>query len=157
MSVHVLRAQTAGWVLPILPAPAQLRRAGGLDWLLLAGALGAAGAGVLAAAAAAAPVGVAAAANGRARSHRHIALMLGTIEGDSFCEGARELRVPAPPRLHGAPAAAIVLSDDSSFPTGGTRVEQVYVPNSDEFLMKGDRVRRKRMVELVQHAYESGG
>lgn len=157
MSIHPLRPRTAGWLLPILPAPSQLHRAGAPDWLLLSAALCAVGAGPLAAAAAAVPVGAAAASNGRARSHSHMALLLGTIEGDAFCEGERELRVPAPPRMHGAPAAALVLSDDASFPQGGTRVEQVYVPKGGEWLMKGDRVRRGRMLELVRRAYEASG
>lgn len=156
MSVHRLRARTLAWVLPVLPSGEQARRAGVVDCTLLSLGLLSVGAGPVAALLGAlVPFGRAVVKNGQARSSRHAALMLGSIEGGMFCEGERVIPVPAAPRLHGASAAALVLSDDPHFDGGQCRVEQVYVPKNDEFLMVGDRVRRERMLEIIHHAYNN--
>ncbi len=158
MSAHHLRPSTLSWVVPIVPSFEQVVRAAdghvGDAALASAGML-VAGLGALSLLPLAWPVARAAADNGKARSAPHAALLLGVIENGTFMEGTRTpLPVAAPPALHGAPAAALVLAHDPAC-FRVARLEQVYVPAHDRFLVASSRVHRQRFLDIVRHAYQS--
>lgn len=159
MSVHHLRARTVSWLLPILPSGAQVVSACGdsarlYDLSACTIALALLGTGVLSVLPLLHPFARASISNSQARAAPHAALLLGTIEHGMFIEGARRpLSVPAPPALHGTPAAALILAHDPHCERV-VRVEQVYVPSQDRFLVPSSRVRPKRFLEIVQNAYQ---
>lgn len=160
MSVHHLRAPTVAWVLPVLPSTSQLVAACGNDRVRLfdlcisAAALVLLGAGVISVLPLFVPFARASVLNSRARTAPHAALLLGTIEHGMFIEGERKaLPVAAPPSLHGSPAAALVLAHDPHCERVA-RVEQVYVPGLDRFLVASSRARSGRFLKLVEHAYQ---
>lgn len=158
MSVHYLRASTLSWVVPIMPSFEQVVSAADgrvTDAALATAGLLVTGFGALSMLPLAWPIVRAAAENGKARNAPHAALLLGTIENGMFIESSRLPQpVAAPPALHGAPAAALVLAHD---PTcfRVARLEQVYVPAHDRFLVASSRVHRQRFLEIVRHAYQS--
>lgn len=163
MSLHRLRPSTLAWVLPVPPSCEQAWESSGGMWgisdsFLISLLLYLLRFGVLSFLPLVSPVLRAAIKNARARRAPHAAILLGTIHNGVLSDGYTAVKIGTPSTLRnvnsGAAAAALVFANEPSF-SKLVHVEQVYIAARNRFLRENDRVRRPRLLKVIEHAYRA--